>query len=238
MFAIQTEDDDDVENIIQARLKGETYIPKQIKSVPSQFQKWIENNKDRIDKANARGTLPYWIKDNPKFVNIKEAEAIKKQLFNMYKKFKNSGNIEIIDGYKKKADHSDLISISRFFAQKGDSVKITTDIHFKDEKYKEVFGDLIGTKYERKCPDLIINGKFYEYESFIPPFSKIKIKNMLSKGLQQSENIIINNTNGASDRYILKLVNDRIIRQGQDINEVWLYEKGKIRSLYKKTAGK
>jgi len=156
----------------------------------------------------------------------------------MYKSFKNSGKIEIIEGYKKKSDHSDLISISRFFAQKGNEVKITTDIHFKDEKYREVFGDLIGTKYERKCPDLIIDGKFYEYESFIPPFSKIKIKNMLSKGLQQSENIIINNTNGASDRYILKLVNDRAIRQGQDINEVWLYEKGRIRMLYKKTVGK
>ena len=156
----------------------------------------------------------------------------------MYKKFKDSGKIEIVDGYKKKQDHKDLVSISRFFAQKGDEVVITTDIHFKDEKYKEVFGGLIETKYERKCPDLIINGNFYEYESFIPPFSKIKIKNMLSKGLQQSENIIINNTNGASDRYILKLVKDRVIRQGQDINEVWLYEKGRIRLLYKKTVGK
>ena len=49
----------------------------------------------------------------------------------MHKKLENNGKIEIIDGYKKKADHSDLISISRFFAGKGYSVKITTDIHFK-----------------------------------------------------------------------------------------------------------
>ena len=64
----------------------------------------------------------------------------------MYKKFKHNGKIEIIDGYKKKADHRDLISIARFFAKRGDSVKITTNIHFKDEKYTEVFGALIGTK--------------------------------------------------------------------------------------------
>ena len=61
---------------------------------------------------------------------------------------------------------------------------------------------------------------------------------MIKNGLQQSENIIINNTKGASDKYILKLVNHRVIRQRQDINEIWLYEKGKIRLLYKKTVGK
>ena len=44
----------------------------------------------------------------------------------MYKKFKTGGEIEIIAGYKKKADHRDLLPIARFFAQKGDNVKITT----------------------------------------------------------------------------------------------------------------
>ena len=151
----------------------------------------------------------------------------------MYKKFKNSGKIEIIDGYKKKTDHSDLISISRFFAQKGDSVKITTDIHFKDEKYKEVFGALIGTKYERKCPDLIINGKFYEYESYLPPFKSDKLYRMLSRGLSQSSHIIINNNKGTSHRYIKNAIGNRI-RLGQKIDEVWVYEKGKNTLLYKK----
>ena len=79
----------------------------------------------------------------------------------MCKKFKNNGNIEIVAGYKKKTDHKDLISISRFFAQKGDNVKITTDIHFKDEKYKEVFGALIGTKYERKCIKKTVGSNLY-----------------------------------------------------------------------------
>ena len=151
----------------------------------------------------------------------------------MYKKFKSGGKIEIIDGYRKKADHRDLVSIAGFFAKQGGNVKITTDIHFKDARYREVFGGLIGTKYERKCPDLIIDGKFYEYESFMPPFSKSKIKNMLKHGIVQSNNIILNNNKGASDRYIVKLIHQRI-RLRQDINEVWLYEKGKTRLLYKK----
>jgi len=159
-----------------------------------------------------------------------------KSLFSMYKKFKNSGNIEIINGYKKKQDHKDLVSISRFFAQKGDEVTITTDIHFKDEKYKKVFGALIGTQYERKCPDLIINGNFYEYESFMPPFRKEKISNMINKGSMQSSRIIINNNKGASDRYIRDNIYKRLKDKNfkRDINELWLYEKGKLRLLYKK----
>ena len=151
----------------------------------------------------------------------------------MYKKFRNSGEIEIIEGYKKKSDHKDLISISREFAKNGDNVKITTDIHFKNEKYMEVFGELIGTKYERKCPDLIINGKFYEYENYTPPFKRDKLYRMFSRGLSQSSRIIINNNKGATHRYIKNAIGNRI-RLGQEIDEVWVYEKGNNILLYKK----
>ncbi|MDR0680989.1 MAG: hypothetical protein LBG15_03940, partial [Dysgonamonadaceae bacterium] len=102
-----------------------------------------------------------------------------RQLFSLYKEFVSGGKIEIINGYAKKSDHKDLLAVSRYFAEKGDNVQITTAIHFKDEKYKEVFGKLNGTGYERKCPDLIINGKYYEYESYTPPFKKEKISHMI-----------------------------------------------------------
>jgi ribosomal protein L21E len=153
--------------------------------------------------------------------------------FNVYKEFDNGGKIEIMEGYIKKTDHKDLLAISKYFAEKGDKVQITTNVHFKDEKYKEVFGGLIGTKYERKCPDLIINGKYYEYESFMRPFKKVKIKRMLNNGLMQSSRIIINNTKGCSDRYIKKLIHDRL-KLNQQIEEVWVYEKGVVKLLYKK----
>ena len=152
----------------------------------------------------------------------------------MYKKFKNGGNIEIVEKYRKKDDHKDLLSISRFFAKNGDSVKITTDIHFKDNRYMEVFGAIIGTKYERKCPDLIINGKFYEYENYTPPFKREKISNMLSRGVKQSSRIIINNNKGASHRIIRRNIYNRVVIEKQDIDEVWIYEKGEVFLLYKK----
>jgi hypothetical protein len=159
--------------------------------------------------------------------------VISQQLFRLYKNFVSGGKIEIMEGYIKKSDHRDLFAIARYFAEKGDRVQITTNIHFKDEKYKEVFGELNGTKYERKCPDLIINGKYYEYESYTPPFKKGKISNMISKGLKQSSRIIINNNKGASDRYIKRNIYERLKSRNfrQDIDEVWLYEKGKVKLL-------
>jgi hypothetical protein len=162
---------------------------------------------------------------------------VTQQLFITYKEFGNSGGqIETIEGYTKKNDHKDLFAIARIFAEKGNKVQITTDVHFKDEKYKQVFGKLDGTLYEHKCPDLIINGKFYEYERYMSPFKKEKISHMIKKGSIQSSRIIINNNKGASDRYIrrniIKRINDKNFKY--DIDEVWLYEKGKVRLLFKK----
>jgi hypothetical protein len=161
-------------------------------------------------------------------------KANQQQLFNLYKRFENGGKIEIANGYKKKADHNDLHSISRFFAQKGNNVKITTNIHFKDKKYVAVFGTLIGTKYDRKCPDLIINGNFYEYENYTPPFKVEKISNMISRGIKQSSKIIINNNKGTSHRIIRRNIYNRIAIERQNIEEVWIYEKGETILLYEK----
>jgi len=109
-------------------------------------------------------------------------------------------------------------------------------VHFKSDEYKEIYKPLIGTIYERKCPDLLIDGLFYEYESYIPPFNKRKTANMMSQGVKQSSRIIINNNKGASDRFIRRSIYDRFADKNfkYDIEELWLYEKGKLRLLFKK----
>ena len=37
------------------------------------FQKWMKDNADRVEKAAEKGTLPYWMKDNPQYVKIGNA---------------------------------------------------------------------------------------------------------------------------------------------------------------------
>jgi hypothetical protein len=160
-------------------------------------------------------------------------------LFRLYKGFNSKGRIEIAKKYVKSADYRDLLVISRYFAEKGSIVKIPTPVHYKDERYHAVFGMLIGTIYERKCPDLIIDGICYEYERYTPPFKKRKIANMISHGAKQSPRIIINNNKGCSDRFIRRNILERIADKSfkYEIKEVWIYEKGKVRLFFVKNRG-
>lgn len=42
----------------------------EVKDVPPKFKQWLEDNADRLERANKRGTLPYWVKENPKYTGI------------------------------------------------------------------------------------------------------------------------------------------------------------------------
>ena len=162
-------------------------------------------------------------------------------MFNVYKKYKNGGKVLIHSEVNcKQTDFKNLLTIAIFFAKEGKSAELMPTVNYKSDIYTEIFGSLIGTIYERKCPDLKINDLFYEYEQFNPPFRKKKISGMITKGTKQASRIIINNTNGASDRYIKRLIYERIYNENfiYEIDEVWLYEKGKIRLLFKKTVGR
>ena len=155
-------------------------------------------------------------------------------MFKIYKQYENGGKVLIHKNInKKESDYRSLISIATLFAKESKTVRITPVIHFKSDEYKQIYGLLIGTMYERKCPDLEIDGIFYEFENYIPPFKRRKMSNMISHGVKQSSRIIINNTKGCSDRYIKRLIYDRI-NNGSIIDEVWLYEKGELRLLFKK----
>lgn len=47
---------------------GDEDVP-EIVEPPKNFTDWIENNEKRIDRATENGTLPYWYKDNGRYVN-------------------------------------------------------------------------------------------------------------------------------------------------------------------------
>jgi hypothetical protein len=42
----------------------------EVRDVPAGFKKWVADNEARIAKANNRGTLPYFLKDNANFAGI------------------------------------------------------------------------------------------------------------------------------------------------------------------------
>ena len=155
--------------------------------------------------------------------------------FKLEKKFANGGALYIHPGLdKRKPDYNAVKTVGREFARAGHEVKMTPRVHQSAPEYLDIYGPLVGTRYFPKCPDLMIDGKPYEYEGFEKPWKKDKVGRMLSHGLKQSPNIIINNTKGCSDRHIRRLI---IARQHDPhaprMDEIWLYEKGKIRLFYK-----
>ena len=159
------------------------------------------------------------------------------ELFITYKLFFPRGKVLLMKSLDKtKSDYNDLIVIAFCFARLGHTVKVLNNVHYKDSLYKKVFGSLIGTRYYRKCPDLLVDDLFYEYESYEKPWRKQKIQRMLTNGIRQCSRIIINNNKGAVDRHIRKLIMARV-NLNAPLEEVWLYEKGNIRLLYKKQQG-
>lgn len=157
--------------------------------------------------------------------------------FSLLDEFKSGGSVWCMKQLDPKAnDYHDLFMIGRLWAKQGLQVLVLAPIHFKDNLYPLIFGPLIGTRYERKCPDLLVNGKYFEYESFKAPWNRSKLSNMFKNGLKQSSRVIMNNNKGCSLRFYQSRVLSRI-KSGDSIEELWIFEHSKLICLYKKTGG-
>ena len=159
--------------------------------------------------------------------------------FVLYKQYPNGGKVLIMDTLETiGSDYKDIIVIAKYLAKRGHEVIVLHAVHYKDPLYREVYGELIGTRYYRKCPDLLVDGHFYEYESYDRPFNSRKISHMLKRGAEQASRIIIDNNKGASDRFIINMIEKRLKDQNfrGNIEEVYVYEKGMVRLIFKKKA--
>ena len=146
--------------------------------------------------------------------------------------YKCVGTVRIMDGFDhSKSDSTDLKHIAECFARMGCDVVVLHPLHFKSSEYSVVYGSLIGTKFERKCPDLMIDGHYYEYESYVRPWTKRKLSNMSTDGLRQSDRIILDNRGGASFRQIIRSIRSRLNINAQ-IKEVWIYDGDSVIDLY------
>ena len=157
---------------------------------------------------------------------------ILKGLFFLKTQYDNGGAVWIMSGLDlSKPDSPDLLHIADCFARMGSIVAIPMPMHFKSDSYANVYGCLIGTKYERKCPDLIVDGRFYEYESYVRPWNKRKLSNMITNGLRQSDRIIIDSRDGGSLRQIMRAIRS-LMNVNAQISEVWIYDGDGVIDIY------
>lgn len=161
-------------------------------------------------------------------------ERIAQNGFKLEKSFKNGGKLYVHpDVDMDKSDYKAMKKICTEFAKAGHEVKMTPRRHYRDKEYNEIYAALIGTPYYRKCPDFKVDDKFYEYEGFVKPWKRRKIKNMLSHGMEQSPYVIIDNTKGCSDRIIRATILNKLKNNNRLLKEVYLYEKGSVRIFFK-----
>ncbi len=210
----------------------------QVTNLPKGYVDWIEANKERLATAKS---IPYFIKDN--YVGgdlskgLNSAKSLKihpSPVLLDLKVFEKGGAISIYSTVDKNSgDFKDVLACCESFALSGSQVSILPKINAKDPAYREIYRGLIGTPYEGKCPDFSVEGIFYEHEGFTAHNPKSNFSNMLSRGLKQSDKIVVEEC-GLSDHYMKRIINARI-QQGVVINEVWIKKDSNLRLFYKRT---
>ena len=152
--------------------------------------------------------------------------------FILYKEYNSGGKIWLMLGLDTTGtDYNDIMTIAECLAERGHEVKVLHAVHYKDPLYRKVYGDLIGTRYYRKCPDLLVDGEFVEYESYKTDQPKKAFRNMMHNGLAQSDNIIIRQCS-VGDGYMMRAVLG-YIQNGCSISTILIFDGKCLRVLYK-----
>lgn len=154
------------------------------------------------------------------------------ELFVLYKQYPNGGKIWLMLGLDTTgSDYEDIIAIAKCLAKDGHEVKVLHAVHYRDPLYQKVFGELIETRYYRKCPDLLVDGDYVEYESYRTDQPKKAFRNMLHNGLAQSDRIILRYCK-LSDGYMLRKIRG-YAQNGLIISSIVIFDGKSLRPLYK-----
>jgi len=147
----------------------------------------------------------------------------------------SEGRILINDAVcREDSDFKKLYQIAEHFAANGSEVHLTPKMTRPSGfKYDCIYSQLKGTKYYGKCPDLLIDGQWYEHEGFTTKDSAKAFANMLKHGLTQSTRLILDDC-GLPESYMKKAIWIRINTAGKEIDEVWIRTSTEIWLLYKK----
>lgn len=169
----------------------------------------------------AKGMSEKAVKEIEKQVEKRLEKLGENYIEKVIKEYPNGGKINISNLVNTEgADYERVYKCCDFFAKQGHETTILP--HFssplKNKIYQQLYADLQGTPYWGKCPDFKVGNKFYEHEGHNN--SKNALSKMLSRGLKQSDCIIIEEGNYTME-HLKKLIKFSI-REGKKIKEVWV----------------
>ena len=142
------------------------------------------------------------------------------------------------------SDYKQVLAVARFFARLGEDVEILPRMQNgpKAFDYKEIYADLIGTQYEDKTPDLRCSKNGVSVYREVKGYEKgtdgkRALRNMLNRGLEQSDKIIIQRHPDWTENFVARSIFNKI-KKGVKVQEVWIMEDNlELTLVYKKTEG-
>lgn len=223
------------EEALQSDIKGifRFNAGKEQKAVPDYNPYTIRRCND-CDLAKGKTTLAF-VPDNELCAACKLIRMCESQRFETKRQYPSGGRVQVHQLVNPAdSDYEKLIHVADFFAKQGKSAKLTPKMS-RPQKfvYQNIYHSLMGTKFEGKCPDLLIDGKWYEHEGFVSDKPKKAFRNMLNDGLKQSDRLIIDKPE-LTDAYMKRVIYQRV-KDGQTITEIWLKDGNKLQLLYKKS---
>ena len=179
----------------------------------------------------AKGMSEKVVKEIEKQVEKRLEKLGENYIEKVVKEYPNGGKITISNLVNMEgSDYERVYKCCDFFAKQGKETIILPRFNspLRNELYQQLYADLQGTPYWGKCPDFKVGNKFYEHEGHRD--AKNSLPNMLSRGLKQSDCIIIEKGNYTIE-HLKKLIKFRI-KEGKQIKEVWiLKESGELEKI-------
>lgn len=108
--------EEDIENMIEKILAGEEGViinDQSLQEYPQEFHTWVKENEERMEAAKAKGTLPYFIKDNKAAVEdilnpLTPEQKHHKELVSKYGEESVQQLYNAFDAFKEKISTGDL----------------------------------------------------------------------------------------------------------------------------------
>lgn len=139
-------------------------------------------------------------------------------------------------------DYREVKTTAMLFADRGSQVEICPNLHTKDARYDQFFGALRNTRFNNKCPDLLIDGHFYEFEGYNESGNTSnRLRNMISRGARQSKRVIIREDGSSlrhKQRYIENAVSAEKVGPGRNaynklqVEEIWVLSAGGLNKIW------
>ena len=149
-------------------------------------------------------------------------------------RYPNGGTLTVYNSIDRSTgDYHRIRCCAEYFARQGKTVVMTPklDVPYKNPAYDMIYGSLKGTPYYGKCPDLQVDGVWYEHEGYSIVNPKTNFSNMMKRGLRQSNRVILEDC-GLTDGYMKRNVLVRL-SENQVIKEVLVRKGNEIRVIFK-----